>query len=83
LEQAFFDRGKLVSIIGIARNEYDDSLEIGMAAGLDPATAMALAQVDDGDRQPSPGPIGGPGCTMVALVCVAVLLVIAWVISLL
>ncbi len=46
---------------GFAMSEYDDSLEIGIAAGLDPATALAISECEeDNNPQPPASALSGP-----------------------
>jgi len=47
-------------------SDYDETLEIGIAAGLDVPTAMAIAQQDD---EPPRRPSGCLGCLLVLLFC--------------
>jgi hypothetical protein len=58
--------------------DYDESLEIGIAAGLDIPTAMVISEHDDDDRPPRKG----CGCGAAAMVTALVLLALThWLAS--
>ena len=50
-------------------SDYDDSLEIGIAAGLDVPTAMVISERND-DLEPPERPTGGCGCQGIAIAAV-------------
>ena len=56
-------------------SNYDESLEIGMAAGLDPATALVISENDE-NKSPTPPSPGGCGCVVVLLLVSASLLAV-------
>jgi hypothetical protein len=58
-------------------SDYDDSLEVGVAAGLDPATALAISERNN-DDEPQPPFQKGCGCAAFAMALGMVLAGLGW-----